>query len=365
MPRKDKPKRRNYPVFLAYGILFLTTLGYFSLKYLYDPQPLNINQVAQSNTTSASTKLVGVYQGAPGTLPVILGNGNKSWVTNFPEHPTLGKYDTASDKYINWSLDKMADIGIDFVILDESNGIHLIAGNGQRVLEAALVRYLDIVDARIAKGIKTPKITLMTPLIGIGDSCGAQQQGKQDGCLIGELDWIWLRLVNKEGKPRPGWFWLDGKPFIGIYSVRPFTPTYKDNRYTVRHICNAQSNECHQPQKELGNVWFWSTRNENGPLSAPRSEQMTIQNGFDNKIACQIWGLGKDPKCLIHEGFTQAYYNKQWDTAIGEKPRIIVISNFGGGAGIEGGQIEQRVDFNPPTLYEDITKKRIREWKQL
>lgn len=315
-----------------------------------------------SAQSATSEKILGIYQGAPGTLPVVLGNGSKSWITGFPAHPILGQYDTAGDAYINWSLDKMAEIGIDFIILDESNGIHLIAGNGRRVLEESLLRYLDIADSRISQGIPTPKISLMTPLIGLGDSCGATQQNTQDGCLVGELDWIYQNLVNKNGNLRPSWFYLDGKPFIGIYSVRPFTPTYSDSRYNIRHICNAVSGECNQAQKDNNMVWFW-TAGSDTPYYSTNSKQITIENGFDNKYACQIWG--NPVGCLQTRGFTKEYYESQWDFATSHNPRIIVITSFGGGSGVEGGQIEQRTDFAPVNIFEDITKNRATAWKQL
>lgn len=306
---------------------------------------------------SPPPKFVGVYQGAPGTLnsPV---PGSVAWPNDLPAHPTLGKYYSGGDEYINWSLDRMAELGIDFIVLDQSNGIHM----QKPPLEADLLKYMNIVDSRISRGIPTPKVTLMTPIMGMtGSMCNV----RPDACIIGEADWIWQTLVNKNGSPRPGWFWLNGKPLLGIYTVNPFTPTFIDDRYTIRNICNAQSNECHQPQKDLGNVWFWSTRNENGPLYSSQSEEITIQNGFDNSIACKHYfpGQANNPSCIIHEGFTPEYYSNQWDTAISKNPQIIVITSFGGNEQLEGGQIEQRTDFSPPTVYEDMTKDKIAKWK--
>lgn len=318
------------------------------MKYLVVILVFFIFSTTSALAQSSTTKLVGAYQGAPGSFNsrIFGGCGTKGcgWPEHLAVHPTLGKYDNGTDTYINWSLDKMADLGINFVILDESNGIHLTVPP----LESDLLHYMDVVDVRIAQGITTPKVTLMSPFADTG----------------ADANWIWNNLVTKNGSPRPGWFMLNSKPLWGIYSVRPFTTAFTDSRYTLRYIANSQGNDCHQAQLNTGSVWCWGTRNENGPIYSSNSKEVTIQNGFDDSVAClDYWDRANDPSCFIHDGFTGDYYTAQWNAAIAFNPEIIVITSFGGGSQVEGGQIEQRTDFSPPTLYEDITKEKILSWK--
>jgi uncharacterized repeat protein (TIGR02543 family) len=298
--------------------------------------------------SSAPARIVGIYVGSPGAINFRVSGGcgwlGCGWPPHLPTNPTLGRYDTGTRSYVNYELNLIASMGIDFIIFDESNGMHY----GAPPLQQDLLNTLTWADQRMVAGIPTPHITVVSPMPGTPNG------------VANDNDWVLNNLVMSNGQLRPSWLWLNGKPVWIIFTFQSFQATYQDSRFFIRYTCDSANNQCHSAEKSLGTVWPWGTQGEPGPLYSPNSEEITIQNGYSNQVAWLDYRHDPPPPPPV-VGFTGAYYQNQWATAIADNPQIIVISDYG--PGIEGGEIEPRVDFSPPTLYQNITTQEVQFWK--
>jgi len=294
-----------------------------------------------ASALGAGSHLVGMYVYAPGSISACA-----PWPAGLATNPNYAggqTYTTDTAAYMSYVLDDTAAMGVDFLLVDESNGIHY----GCPPLQSTLLQLLDIADARIRSGVVTPHVAIMSPMPGT------------PGGAANDADWVYANLVHdpNTGAARPSWVWMSGRPLWGIYTANPFRADYDDARFFIRHVCNGANNECHQKQVDLGTVWPWSSMGQSTPLASAHSNEVTIQNGYQDVIPCNDYWHN----CVGYEvGFTTPYYDAQWGFAKSHGPEIVLASAYDS---IEGGWIQSRADFNPPTAFVDRTRIHVNAYK--
>jgi hypothetical protein len=316
------------------------------------------------------------------------------------------KYTTDTVAYMNYLLDDTAAMGVDFIMVDMSNGVrtgsgdyYTCANTGAR-FTASLLQLLDIADQRLQQKVKTPHIAIWSPVPGTL------------GSAPGDADWIYANIVRNlaTGLPRPSYVWMNGLPLWGVWSPtlknprQQFTTTFADSRFFVRYICDSANGDCNQQQVNKGTVWPWSTfgnlaptgagvevacpasanSTSSCPLASGASNEITIQNGYQDAIGCTYYwpaqGITCTPKNGTIVGFEFSYYTDQWNFAfaaantpagLARVPEIVLISTYDE---IEGGWIQsshayetstgvQNPAYWPANIYEQMTQNYVIKWK--
>jgi hypothetical protein len=246
--------------------------------------------------------------------------------------PLEPRYDSADPAHIRATLLALSELGVDFVILDDTNGYYRHDG-----------RFIASVD------------TFFRELVAFNESHGTAIEA---ALAIG---YEWYAAGDTELQQRaldyayevsahPNYFRLDGKPLLVIY-VDPSNSVRPDDRFAVR-LASGSDKWIASPT----GVWGWKFEYP----QAVYSEAMGVMPGWDRNHNT-LTGSTPTPR----DG--GRYYEESWDFLIAANPRIAVITSWDDWG--EETAIAPALDWVDrlgqanPYLYVNMTRDKIRRFK--
>ncbi len=268
--------------------------------------------------------------------------------------PVRGYYDTSSAATVDQHFAEMRKAGIDFLVLDFTNGISPdpavshIYKSGETVMQ----RNLD------------PAAPVRMPFaLAIGAQLWAHRSSSgQDN----EANFIIDHYVKPGGQDNAGYFRFNGKPLLVNYNTldapSPFLPNWTDARFHVGKA-NPVVSLAKQPLVGFGSSWWgWASEHPNNLAS----DVVTVSPGADNTHRCDCIGTihydrnggshaecsdcdipcsfkstgtcpavnvkcssaitgGNPPASGTWPGLT---YQLQWLRAVKQNPRVVVIASY-------------------------------------
>ena len=252
----------------------------------------------------------------------------KHWI-NCQRFPTRGHYTSGDPSVISDHYKQFRDLGIDFLIMDDTNGVGADSGKINDHIRA----WFDFMDRR-------PEKEIIPICIGGGGEMRAEGRAGQQRASD-----IYHRLWAQ----RTSYFQLEGKPLLLVDTDHNYGPgDFDDKRFTVRWVYNGNNYEFMARRQ----TWGWGAY-EPVPIL---KECMSIWPGhrFPKYVAEQ----GKDPLEQAREG--GRLYVRMWLRVLKAKPQYVTIAdwnNFEEDTAIEDSyQWEDRFGFAVPDLYRRITR---------
>lgn len=252
--------------------------------------------------------LVGVWYSVfwhkPSALGVINGTSYEHWSDWVRLHPVLGQYSSGDPQVINVYFDQMKEIGVDFIILDYTNGIWIDeqGRTGDRPYMDLNVRSIfEVADTR--GDIKVA--------VAIG---GALWMREDVSLHEREADYVWSEFAH-----RLSYFNFHRKPLLVVYAdafqVVKYMNVWSDERFTVRWA----SGHAHWilPYAPLGQgSWGWLFT-EPYPINR---EVMGASPGWDTAH------LGRATTPIDREN--GELFKRMLNRAVDAKPEVIIVSEW-------------------------------------
>ena len=249
-----------------------------------------------------------------------------------------GYYSSGDEDYLTSAFSRLKYIGIDFLVLDDTNGhwndFGLIARNIDKVFEVAH-----------NLGEHSPKIAIAT---------GGPLRDGNERAQENELKVYWRLHENHPDT----FFQYKGKPFLIMYIAGEVNKRYEDDRFTIRHGTGFISwQEKAQDQsifKTEGN-WGWVFDKQN-----IGSEVMGVQAGYNKAHQ------GTKIQSIHREN--GKHFIELWLNAIKQNPEVIIIPSYNDHAEETGWEAtepirepgtencDQGTPGADPYLYEKITE---------
>jgi hypothetical protein len=204
--------------------------------------------------------------------------------------PLGGMYDCEDVETIRRQTKEMKRIGINFIVFDDNNCVHVDEGWIDRRIKA----WFDFMD-------KEPEKDRLTLVISAGGELNVHED--REG---------WIKAVNylwDTYSQRASYGKLDGKPLLIWYTERDVWPDWKDERWTVKQAFH------YYRTKEQGTHggWGWGAN----PFPPDNKECMSLMPG---------WHRGDNTDPISREG--GAYYARQWRHVLHVKPRFVLIAGW-------------------------------------
>ncbi len=220
----------------------------------------------------------------------------KHWV-HCHRLPTVGRYTEGDPKIIEAQYQKFRDIGVDFIIMDDTNGY----GNDGGRIKDNIRAWFDYMDRK-------PEAARIPICIGGGgemrDGGGKLQQQA--------ADFYW-----KEWAVRPSYFKLNGKPLLLIDTDKNYGPAdFNDARFTVRWAYNGDNHAAMLQNK----TWGWGSY-EPSPIL---EECMSIWPGHCFPV--NVEKQGSDPVEQAREGGD--LYVRMWLRVMQAHPQFVTIADW-------------------------------------
>lgn len=249
--------------------------------------------------------------------------------TNCHRFPVRGRYTVGDSKIIKADYEEFRRLGIDFLIMDDTNGVGADGGRINDNIRA----WFDFMDKQSASN----RIPICIGGGGEMRSSGKIGQQKAD-------DFYWSNWGQ-----RPSYFRFQGKPLVLVDTDKNYGPAdFEDSRFTVRWVYNGDNHEAMRKNK----TWGWGSY-----APAPElPESMSIWPGhrFPKYVAEQ----GKDPIEDPREG--GARYVREWLRVLKANPQVVTIAdwnNFEEETALEDSYSwEDSRGFAVPDLYRRITR---------
>ena len=243
--------------------------------------------------------------------------------------PAIGRYGAGDPAVITNHVAQFRRIGIDFLIMDDTNGRN---NDGGRIREN-IRAWFDFMDAQPADA-RLP--------IAIGGGGEMRHGGAAEQRKAADDYWSWWAQ-------RPSYFRLDGKPLLLIDTDTNYSPgDFDDPRFAVRWAYNSDNSVEMLERK----TWGWGSR-EPVPVLP---EAMAIMPG--QRYPGPIEKRGFDPNETPREG--GALYARMWLAVFKAKPRFVTIAdwnNFQEETALEDSWTwEDRDGRAAPRLYTDLTR---------
>ena len=160
---------------------------------------------------------------------------HRHWV-NCNRLPTRGRYSAGDPKVIAADYALFRDLGIDFLIMDDTNGVGVDAGKINDNIRA----WFDFMDSK-------PAAERIPICIGGGGEMraeGAKGQKRAD-------DFYWENWAK-----RPSYFRFDGKPLLLVDTDDNYGPAdFDDERFALRGAYNGDNFEAMKKNK----TWGWGS----------------------------------------------------------------------------------------------------------
>ncbi len=253
---------------------------------------------------------------------------HRHWV-NCNRLPTRGRYSAGDPKVIAADYALFRDLGIDFLIMDDTNGVGVDAGKINDNIRA----WFDFMDSK-------PAAERIPICIGGGGEMraeGAKGQKRAD-------DFYWENWAK-----RPSYFRFDGKPLLLVDTDDNYGPAdFDDERFALRWAYNGDNFEAMKKNK----TWGWGSYEPVPVLD----ESMSIWPGhrFPKFVAAE----GQDPLEEPREGGN--LYVRKWLSVLKHRPRTVTIAdwnNFEEETAIESSPSwEDSRGYSVPDLYIRITR---------
>ncbi|MCU6710389.1 FG-GAP-like repeat-containing protein [Paenibacillus sp. J5C_2022] len=228
-------------------------------------------------------------------------------------------YDSGDPAVIDEHLAMLAAAGIDFLLLDETNGINV--DNGY-IKERAVA-----LAQRIAVWNSDPANRKIRYAIAIG----AMQTSHQPATMEGESAIVWNEFANHPVYGGDHYYHLNGKPLIVSYAEYTDRVQWEQwtgdksasDAFTVRWIQGkvpweaGSAYENTPPASDYGLYMGWSYPQG----SLPNSDVMVVMPGQNNNVGYTI--------SRTYNGVRGGFYSQLgWDRVLQEDPGIVVINSF-------------------------------------
>ncbi len=267
-------------------------------------------------------------------------NDNFRHWTNCHRFPVLGKYSSGDYSTITNHFAQFRDLGIDFLIMDDTN----VAGNDGGQINRNIQAWFEFMD-------KQPENERIPICIGSGGEMRMSGAASQTNAA----NFYYKEWVEKH----PGsYFKLKGKPLLLLDTDKNYGPgDFLDDRFTVRWAYNGDN---HKAIKER-QTWGWGSY-EPAPILP---ECMSIWPG--HRFPYHVSNLGQDPLEEPRQGGN--LYVRMWLRVLKAQPEYVSIAdwnNFEEETAIEDSYAwEDQRGHCVPKLYTRITRaySRLRDKK--
>ena len=252
----------------------------------------------------------------------------RHWV-NCHRFPARGRYGAGDPAVIADHHRQFRELGIDFLVLDDTNG----HGNDGGKIEENVRAWFDFMDSR-------PEAERIPICIGGGGEMRAGGRAAQAEAA----GFYWENWAR-----RPSYFRLDGRPLLLVDTDKDHGPgDFDDARFAVRWVYNGDNHAAMLARK----TWGWGSY-EPAPVL---EESMSIWPGhrFPGRVARE----GRDPVEEPREG--GALYARMWLRVLKARPRFVTVAdwnNFEEETAIEDSYAwEDPRGHAVPDLYRRITR---------
>lgn len=211
--------------------------------------------------------------------------------------PTRGRYTAGDPAVIAADFPKFRAMGIDFLIMDDTNGM----GNDGGRINDNIRAWFDFMDHQ-------PPANRIPICIGGGGEMRAGGRAAQQQAA----DYYWATWGQ-----RPSYFHLDGKPLLLVDTDKNYGPgDFTDPRFTVRWVYNGDNHKAMQQHK----TWGWGSY-EPAPIL---KECMSIWPGhcFPGNVERD----GFDPLEEPREG--GELYGRMWQRVLAARPEFVTIADW-------------------------------------
>ena len=216
--------------------------------------------------------------------------------TNCHVFPRQGRYTAGDPEVIAAHYAQFRELGIDFLIMDDTNGVD---NDGGRI-KANIRAWFEFMDAQPAEA----RIPIC---IGGGGEMRAEGRAGQERAA----NFYWEHLAR-----RPSYFQLAGKPLLLVDTDKNYGPgDFEDSRFTVRWVYNGDNHA----SMARNRTWGWGAY-EPAPVLP---ECMSIWPGyrFPRRVATE----GLDPVEEPREG--GAHYVREWLRVLKARPQYVTIAD--------------------------------------
>lgn len=245
-----------------------------------------------ASTTRPASPAIGMWYTAWWTKDDQFGH----W-TRCHRFPVRGRYTAGDPEVIAAHYAQFRDLGVDFLIMDDTNGVH---ADGDRINDN-IRAWFDFMEKR-------PAAERIPICIGGGGEMRAEGRVGQKRAADSYYE-QWAR--------RPAYFRLDGKPLLLVDTDKNYGPgDFEDPRFAVRWVYNGDNHEAMRQRK----AWGWGSY-EPAPIL---SESMSIWPG--HRFPQQVVQQGRDPLEEPREG--GRLYARMWLRVLKAHPRFVTIADW-------------------------------------
>jgi hypothetical protein len=241
----------------------------------------------------------------------------------------MGRYTAGDPAVIAAHYAQFRDMGIDFLIMDDTNGV----GNDGGRINDNIRAWFDFMDR------KPPEERIPICIGGGGEMRAEGRPGQQRAA-----DDYWTHWAQ-----RPSYFRLDGKPLLLVDTDKNYGPgDFDDPRFAVRWAYNGDNHAAMQARK----TWGWGSY-----APVPLLEEcMSIWPG--HRFPKNVAQTGFDPLEDPREG--GRLYARTWLRVLKARPRFVTIAdwnNFEEETAVEPSfNWEDPKGYATPDLYVRITR---------
>lgn len=228
--------------------------------------------------------------------------------------PSRGWYTAGDPRTIADHYAQLRDMGVDFLVLDDTNCI----GNDGGRINDNIRAWFDFMNAK-------PAAERIPMCIGSGGEMRAEgRAGQQRAAGFYFTHWA----------QRPSYFQLEGKPLLLVDTDKNYGPgDWDDPRFTVRWAYNGDNHAAMKQRR----TWGWGSY-EPAPIL---EECMSIWPGhrFPGHVARQ----GMDPLEEPREG--GQLYARMWLRVLKAQPRFVTVADYN--------NFEEETAIEPSYTWED------------
>jgi len=208
--------------------------------------------------------------------------------------PLRGDYDSGDAATIQAHMQWMKQAGIDFVIIDDTNG----HGNDNGNIAAHIDQVFDVVEAMPAG--TAPKLAVAIGAAQFVNNDAAAHQAEAD-------------LIYSSYAQRPSYYQWKGKPLLIDYTTSSWFYKWDDSRFSVRYATGKVSEG--KPVAPETGLWGWVFDE-----SFPTQEVMGVMPGWDTAH------LGRGTTPIPRDD--GELYTSQWLEALRCNPDAVIIASF-------------------------------------